>query len=98
MTEIGRKRQHMAVRAVAVGGDGVFERAHGEAVTEIVEPRARLAESATKPDLACKLVNVPVAISGLIARLVERTNRCSLVPPQRCLIVKYWSRTSTVLR
>ena len=53
VTEIGRKRQHMPVGAV--GGDGVFERTHGEAMTEIVEPRARHARSATKPDLACQL-------------------------------------------
>ena len=55
VTEIGRQRQHVPVGAVAVGGDGVLERAHGEAMTEIVQPRARLAGSATKTDLACKL-------------------------------------------
>ena len=55
MTQVGRERQHMPVGAVAVGGDGVFERAHGEAMPQIVQPRARLTESPTKPDLACKL-------------------------------------------
>ena len=55
MTEIGRQRQHVPVRAVAVGGDGVFERTHGKSVAQVVQPRARLAGAATKADLACKL-------------------------------------------
>ena len=55
VTEIGRQCQHVPVGAVAVGGDGVFERAHGEAMTQIVQPWARLAGSTTKTDLACKL-------------------------------------------
>ena len=51
VTEIGRECQHMPVRAVAVGGNGVFERADGEAMTEVVQPRSRLAGAATKPRL-----------------------------------------------